>query len=98
MTKKNRVVALLLAVLVVFVLLSSMHYVAAKAGHDCCGEHCTICYRITVCETILRTLGVSIGMTALCAVICRAISALLQTATEQILCATPVTLKVKLSD
>ena len=98
MTKKNRVVALLLAVLVAFVLLSSMHYVVAEADHDCCGEHCTICYRIALCENILRTLGMSIGAAAFAVVVCRTVSALLPMASVQIFCATPVTLKVKLSN
>ena len=38
MTKKFRFMTGLLAIVLAFVMLSSVAYIAAEAGHDCTGE------------------------------------------------------------
>ena len=57
MSKKNRVLTVLLAMAVLFVMLSSSCYIAIEADHDCVGEDCPICYQISVCEHTLRSVG-----------------------------------------
>ena len=49
MTKKKRIISLVVAAAVLFVMLYSALYIAAEANHDCVGENCPICYQINVC-------------------------------------------------
>ena len=57
MTKRNRLIASVLALTVVFVMLFSVCFVIAEADHDCIGEDCPICYQINICENTLRSIG-----------------------------------------
>ena len=49
MTKKFRFITGLLAVVLAFVMLSSVAYIAAESDHDCTGVDCAICHQINVC-------------------------------------------------
>ena len=53
MTKKFRFMTGLLAVVLAFVMLSSVAYIAAESDHDCTGVDCAICHQINVCENLL---------------------------------------------
>ena len=44
MTKKFRFMTGLLAVVLAFVMLSSVAYIAAESDHDCTGVDCAICH------------------------------------------------------
>ena len=55
MNKPKRL-ASVLALLVAFIMLFSVLYIALEADHDCCGEGCAICMQIRVCEGLLRNL------------------------------------------
>ena len=57
MTKRNRLIASVLALTVVFVMLFSVCFIIAEADHDCVGEDCPICYQINICENTLRSIG-----------------------------------------
>ena len=57
MTKRNRLIASVLALTVVLVMLFSVCFVIAEADHDCIGEDCPICYQINICENALRSIG-----------------------------------------
>ena len=59
MTKKFRFMTGLLAVVLAFVMLSSVAYIAAEAGHDCTGADCAICHQIHVCENLLQSIGLA---------------------------------------
>ena len=59
MTKKFRFMTGLLAVVLAFVMLSSVAYIAAEAGHDCTGADCAICHQINVCENLLKSIGLA---------------------------------------
>ena len=59
MTKKFRFMTGLLAVVLSFVMLSSVAYIAAEAGHDCTGADCAICHQINVCENLLKSIGLA---------------------------------------
>ena len=98
MKKRNKIVAVLLAVTFLFVMLGSALFIAAEVDHDCVGENCPICFQINVCRNTLKSLSL-----AVCAAVFAvaftytlrvSISAHAETATGNSL----VTLKVKLSD
>lgn len=71
MTKKKRLIATLLTVMVIFVVLFSSLFIVENANHDCIGDDCPICYEISVCENTLKAVAyafVYVGIAALFAV------------------------------
>ena len=98
MKKKNRIIAILLAVMVLFVMLYSALFIVAHAEHDCVGENCPICYQISVCQNALKSLSLVVCAAAFAVVftytLCRGIFA----CTDYVQSYTLVSLKVKLSD
>jgi len=98
MTKKKRIISLIVAVAVFFVMLYSALYIAAEANHDCVGENCPICYQISVCENTLKNLSLAVCAVAFAAAftytLCRSISACADVTPSYTL----VSLKVKLTD
>ena len=59
MTKK-RIMAVILAALVLIVMVSSSLYIAEHADHDCTGEDCSICQQIYLCTQTLKTLSLAV--------------------------------------
>ena len=98
MTKKKRIISLVVAVAVIFVMLYSALYIAAESNHDCVGENCPICYQISVCENTLKNLSLAVCAVAFAAAftytLCRSISACADVTPSYTL----VSLKVKLTD
>ena len=95
MTKKFRFMTGLLAIVLAFVMLSSVAYIAAEAGHDCTGADCAICHQIHVCENLLKSIGLAgFAAAAIRYILCR----ILSSCTEAARAFTLVSLKVKLSD
>ena len=78
MEKKKKIVAIFLAVTVVFVMFYSALFIAAEADHDCVGENCPICYQISVCENTLKNFSLAVCAVAFAAAftytLCRSIS------------------------
>ena len=97
MTKK-RIMAVILAALVLIVMVSSSLYIAEHADHDCTGEDCSICQHIYLCTQTLKTLSLAV----IAAAVFYAFSALLSITIRQVETAcvphTPVSLKVKLTN
>lgn len=97
MTKK-RIMAVILAALVLIVMVSSSLYIAEHADHDCTGEDCSICQQIYLCTQTLKTLSLAV----IAATVFYAFSALLSITIRQVETAcvphTPVSLKVKLTN
>ena len=97
MTKK-RIMAVILAALVLIVMVSSSLYIAEHADHDCTGEDCSICQQIYLCTQTLKTLSLAV----IAAAVFYAFSALLSITLRQVETAcvphTPVSLKVKLTN
>ena len=98
MSKKCRVVAILIAAAVLFVMLSSACYIAIEADHDCTGEDCPICYQISVCENTLKSLGQAVASVTLAIFIGVSAASLLSFVKRSAVHTTLVSLKVKLSD
>lgn len=55
MIKPKRFAAVL-ALLVAFLMLFSVLFIALEADHDCCGDDCAVCAQIRACEDLLRNL------------------------------------------
>ena len=98
MTKKSRLITGLLAAVLAAVMLSSAVYIAVEANHNCSGEDCAICRQISICENLLKTLGLAGAAAAISAAftytMCRAILPCGETSGTLTL----VALKVKLSN
>ena len=98
MTKKFRFMTRLLAAVLAVVMLSSAVYLAVEADHDCSGDDCAICRQISICENLLKSLGLAGAAAAVTAAftyhMCKAILPCAET-TDTL---TLVALKVKLSN
>ena len=98
MANKKRILSAALAVLVLFVVLYSVFFIAAESHHDCIGENCPICYQISVCENTLRNISLAVCAMvfaiALIYTLCGSVSACAGILPSYTL----VSLKVKLTD
>ena len=55
--KAIRITACFMGLMTLVAVLFSAVYIAAEAGHDCCGEGCPICACIRQCENTLFGAG-----------------------------------------
>lgn len=69
MSKRNRVLTVLLAAAVLFVMLSSAFFIAIEADHNCTGEDCPVCCQIEVCIHTLKSVGHTVVLLILAAFI-----------------------------
>ncbi len=95
---KSKKAAALLALLLAFVMLFSVLYIALEAHHDCSGDGCAVCAQIHACEKLIQQLALA---AALLLVITRVFPAAPAAAPEAPLTCrahTLTALKVKLSD
>ena len=95
---RSKRLASVLALLVAFIMLFSVLYIALEADHDCCGEGCAICAQIQVFEDLLRSLMTAAAFVAAVWCLC----ALSRVFADADCCPahphTLILLKVKLSD
>ena len=98
MAKRNRILALVTAAVVLFVMLTSAFFIAAEAGHDCIGDGCEICCQVNACRAVLRGLAQAVIASALAAAACAVLRFDFAAWQEQARSYTLVSLKVKLSD
>ena len=98
MTKRPCFMTRLLAVVLAVVMLSSAIYIAVEANHDCSGEDCAICRQISICENLLKTLGLAGAAAAITAAFTYTMCRAILPCTEMIGTLTLVALKVKLSN
>jgi len=98
MTKKLCFMTRLLAAVLAAVMLSSAIYLAVEADHDCSGDDCAICRQISICENLLKTLGLAGAAAAISAVLTYTMCKAILPCAETIGTLTLVALKVKLSN
>ena len=98
MKKKKRVLAILLAGMVLFVMLYSALFIAAEADHDCVGENCPICHQLDSCRSTLKNFSLAICIAAFAAALTYALCKNISACTDDVQSRTLVSLKVKLSD
>lgn len=98
MTKKTRVLTMLLAAVMALVMLFSAAYIAAESHHDCTGEDCAICHQIKACEELLKGIGLAAAAAAVMAAVSYTLCDAAASHDEAAHGVTLVSLKVKLSD
>ena len=98
MVKTKRILAMLMAVAIFAVMLSSALFLAEEADHDCIGDGCQICVQMNVCRGILKSLSLAFhAAVAALAVACILYGSICPRG-ESSDHVTLVTLKVKLSN
>ena len=95
---KAKKAAIMLSVLLAFVMLFSLFFVIAEAGHDCTNEDCPICRILAVVEDTLKKMLPALCAAAVTAAAMLAVTALRGSFIHAVSFPTPVLLKVKLSD
>ena len=98
MTKKPCFMTRLLAAVLTVVMLFSAVYLAVEADHDCSGDDCAICHQISVCENLLKSLGLAGAAAAITAAFTYTVYRAILPCAETIDTLTLVSLKVKLSN
>ena len=98
MTKKICFMTRLLAAVLAVVMLSSAIYLAVEANHDCSGDDCAICRQISICENLLKSLGLAGAAAAVTAAFTYTVCRAILPCTEMTGTLTRVALKVKLSN
>lgn len=53
---RNRAMAILLSTLLFLSVLVSTLFIVKELDHECVGENCPICYQISMCVDILKTI------------------------------------------
>lgn len=98
MVKPKRILAMLMAVAIFAVMLSSTLFLAEEAHHDCIGDGCQICLQMNVCLGTLKGLSLAlhaaVAALAVTCILCGNFSPCEESADH----VTLVTLKVKLSN
>ena len=97
MPKKFRFMTGVLIVVLAFVMLSSVAYIATESDHDCTGMDCAICLQIDVCENLLKSTGLVASAAATATAILYALCRIIPSCPEVTCTFTLVSLKVKLS-
>lgn len=98
MTKKLCFMTRLLAAVLAVVMLSSAVYIAVEADHDCSGDNCAICRQISICENLLKSLGLAGAAAAITAAFTYTVCRAILPCAEMTGTLTLVALKVKLSN
>lgn len=98
MTKRNRMIAILFIMMLLFVRLFSAVFIIAESNHECTGEDCRVCYQISVCQNVLKTLSSAVVAVSIGAALTYILVCLIFTAIRTYTHTTLITLKVKLSD
>lgn len=57
MGKTKRILAMVMAVALFAVMLSSALFLAEEADHDCIGDGCQICLQMNLCRGVLKSLS-----------------------------------------
>ena len=98
MTKNLCFMTRLLAAVLAVVMLSSAVYIAVEADHDCSGDDCAICRQISICENLLKSLGLAGAAAAITAAFTYTVCRAILPCAEMNGTLTLVALKVKLSN
>lgn len=97
MTRPKRLAAVL-ALLVAFVMLFSVLYIALEADHDCSGDDCVICAQLQICGNLLRSLFLTAALLAAAGAFCTLAGFVAVEDSGFSRLHTLIALKVKLSD
>ena len=98
MTLSRRFSATLLAAVLTAVMLFSVFFIVLESNHDCPGEDCFVCVLLHSCEGVLRQSALVSAVLSAAALLRSLWSACALWPFEALVSATPVSLKVKISD
>ena len=56
-TYRQRIMAAMIALVVVCLLVFSSVFLAKESGHDCSGQDCPVCAEMQACSAVIRRLG-----------------------------------------
>lgn len=98
MTKQNRILSMLMAAVVAFVLLFSATFIAVEANHDCVGDNCPICQQINTCKNILDSIALAGAAASFAAALLHVLYKAILPYAENISKITLISLKVELLD
>ena len=95
MQKSRKILAAVLAAVVLCAFLSSALFIIHEAEHNCEGEACRVCAILTVCRTVIRAFSV---ISAVCTVLIltRIIAYVISPRNKNAGAYTPVSLRVRL--
>lgn len=96
--KRTKHAALIIALMLFVVMLFSALFIAHETHHDCTGEGCSVCAMLAVCENMLKNISVAAAAAAVLTAAVFVFVKSLEAAAVFCPAATPVSLKVKLSD
>ena len=96
MKAKRRILALILATVILMTVAASLFIIIHEADHDCCGKGCPVCALIEACTDTIR--GVSLLIAALLVVTSAVLISVSGINLLKFFCKsqTPVSLKIKL--
>ena len=95
-SKNIRISAVIMGLLMLSVMLFSAFYIAIESDHNCQGEDCAICYRISTCKNILNSLGGVAAAIGFAAVMFYALRLIILSCAEASPITTLISLKVEL--
>ena len=96
MKKLKNTVALLLVFSICLALLFSSFYIASGSHHNCIGEDCPICYKISICEDTLKILSTALTVFFILFAVYLFAVRILSIKTKTFVFLSPISLKVKL--
>ena len=96
--KKAKRAAVITAVVLIIAMLFSVLFIAHETWHECSGEDCRVCMKISVCENALKNITGAVTAAAALAAVCFVFVRTLVPTHSFYTVSSPVTLKVKLSD
>ena len=96
MTKKNKVIALFLAVIVLFSLTLSFSFIICESNHECIATDCQVCTIISTVNESLKNISLSVLALALALALTYIICKYILYSVNAFFKCTPVVLKVKL--
>ena len=97
-TNRIKILAFIMASLMLFVIMLSSAYLAGHSDHECADEECPVCECIRLCESIIHSAGSDIVFTTAAFLLLIVLFLNIPIAINSFASDTPVTRKVRLND
>lgn len=98
MENAKRKIAIILSAVFIFIFLSANLVLVTQSAHECIGECCSVCCVLRAAEQTLENLTTDTGTTVVAAAVVFGVCAVLLFTTKRVFSATPVKLKVKITN
>ncbi len=85
------------AILLLGVIFSNI-YIASEYVHDCTGEECPICHTISECEAFISRVSSCLAIFAVTILTIICLLGIVLVFGKEVLCKTPVSMKVRLNN